>query len=352
MSASAGTGRATLQVYIPGLFGTESWREQAPSTPALQWLLARAARVPVAGRVNELGLLRFFYSAPPGVQFAVADLTALHDFEADTATAWMRADPVYLRPDRDTLVLFDASTFELGEREARELVAGVNQQLEHRGLALVVGKAPTRWYLRLQQPPKIVTQALAQVAGRSTFELLPTGPESSYWQQVANELQMALHPSPVNQARIDRGVVPVNSTWFWGCGSAPPVAEFSPGLVWSDDALAGGLARHAGGECRACPEAATELDLGAAREHLLVIDTLSSAALYGDHERWFASLLKLEKDWFAPLRESLKAGVLHQLALCTAHCDFRLSPAAQWCFWRRPHALTRYAPEPGYDGVK
>ena len=334
MNRSPGTGRSRLRIYLPGLLGGHTWHAAANRLPALNWLIAKADRVAVTD-VNNERVLRFFYAAAPRLDLCWAALTAVYDFGESSKDVWMRADPVYLQPDGDTLVLFDASSFELDKADAQQLIADVNRQLVHRSLTLMAGKSPSRWYLRLQTPPAITTSALPHVVGRSTLEYLPVGVDAEHWLQVTNEIQMLLHGSPTNQAREERGAVPINSVWCWGCGRLPPPVDTSPGMVWSNDALTNGLAQYAGCALRPYPDGARELDVCAASDHLVVIDTLLAAVQSGDEERWHMALSGLEQAWFAPLRKMLKAGRFSTLELCTEQIDLRLPSAARWRFWRR-----------------
>jgi hypothetical protein len=58
--------------------------------------------------------------------------------------------------------------------------------------------------------------------------------------------QILLHQHPVNQARGERGLPPVNSLWFWGGGTLPAHVRTSLATVIGDDVLLGALAGRAG----------------------------------------------------------------------------------------------------------
>jgi hypothetical protein len=44
------------------------------------------------------------------------------------------------------------------------------------------------------------------------------------WRRLQNELQMILHDHPVNEARLERGELSINSVWLYGCGSSKDIA--------------------------------------------------------------------------------------------------------------------------------
>ena len=53
----------------------------------------------------------------------------------------------------------------------------------------------------------------------------------------------------------------------------------------------------------------------AGSHHLVVLDTLRTSALYGDILHWRETLLRLEKDWFGPLRQALSRDKISRLTL-------------------------------------
>jgi hypothetical protein len=193
-----------------------------------------------------------------------------------------------------------------------------------------------RWYLRTASAPALVTTPAPDALGRDVDPLLPRGEDALHWHRRLNEIQMLLHEHPVNHAREARGAVPVNSVWLWGGGCMPECHWHGRFEVWSDSALARGLARCAGGACHELPaDAHTWLHALRDARHLVAFDE-ELGPLESDPA---ACLARLEREWFAPLLNALRAGGLDEMVLSTQHLAHQVRFAASRLdlrkFWRR-----------------
>lgn len=201
---------------------------------------------------------------------------------------------------------------------------------------------PERWYARLASPPDGETTPLAAVAGGP----VTPGHGAMGWHALMNEMQMLLHEHPVNEAREARGELPLNGIWLWGSGRLAPASTQFKSMA-GNLPLAQGLARHAGIAVRALPASAGRWVSSVASQgiHVCLHDGLLAAAKQGDSARWLDTLARLERDWFAPLHQSLEAGDIGMLTLSlgsartlasveTVRQDLRR-------FWRRPQPLDR-----------
>jgi hypothetical protein len=250
--------------------------------------------------------------------------------------------------ERDQLVLSEASTFPLLQDEADALVATLNQHFAADGLHFVAPR-PQRWYLRLARPPVLTTHGLYQAAGRNVHALLPAGQEAMRWRALLNEVQMLLFEHPVNVAREERGIAPVNSVWLAGGGVLPEKLSHPFDHVWASDTLARGLAQAASIPNENLPENAGEwLKQAAPGKHLLVLDSLRAAACYGDPHAWRSQLARLEEQWFAPLKQALQRGAI----ALTLHAptpagtlSFSLTRSSLWKLWQPVRPLTSYRPQ-------
>lgn len=126
------------------------------------------------------------------------------------------ADPCYLHPDRDRLLLF-SEDIKLTEQEAEELIAEIQPLLDRIGGELKLYRNK-QWLLELKQSPEVTFHALASVEGKSVTPALPAGPDRDNWLRLGNEIQMLLSMLSLNEQRQARGELPVNSLWFWGQG--------------------------------------------------------------------------------------------------------------------------------------
>lgn len=313
----------------------------------LERLFARADRLtPSPGGGGPEATLFGLFGIPleAGLDPPVAAVTRLLDTGERDGGWYLRADPVHLRADLNKLILFDAGTFALSEREAQSLAAELAGLLKGIGGELTV-PVPTRWYLRLPQRPGIRTRSLSTVAGRDVHDQLPEGEAGADWRRLLNEIQMTLHLSPTNQARGERSQPAVNSLWFWGGGRLPELGERRWDQVWSDDPLAQGLAGLADSVVADSPEGGESwlqaVDTGG--RHLVSLGTLQGSIQYGDMETWMAQLEDVEQRWIAPLWEGLRRGRLGSLSLVDdRRLGWRATRRCTLRWWRRARPFTEY----------
>jgi len=326
-------------VLAPGLAGPVADRpitDYIEARPvALDRIVSRSAVHDVPFKGLEASLCHAFGIDPAG-SLPVAPLSYLADSGETPARYLLRADPVHLRADQSCLRLFESHSFFITQDEADALVASINGFNAAQGWQLSAVQAQ-RWYLSLPVAPHMQTSTPAQAAGRDINAFIPQGPDARHWRAVVNELQMLLHDHPVNQAREQRGEPVINSVWLWGGGVLPLSTGAAPEVVYSDDALAQGLARHAGVERCAVPEYVGDLlSGGAGRKRLLVLENLAWPAHYNDVEGWLVQLGQMESAWFAPLLTALNYGRIGSLVIDA--CNGRRIHATrrqQRAFWKR-----------------
>ncbi len=300
----------------------------------LELFLSRAQVSPAIETHLETILL-YLFNLPSNAP--IAAFTRLHD-SGERQGYWLRADPVYLRPDQDRLVLFDAATaLSLNQQEAWQLVQEINAFLHQDGLCFEA-VAPNRWYLSLPNEPQFTTQPLRDVRGDDIRHHLPKGTERMRWQRYLNEIQMLLFQSNTNEKREQRGELPVNSVWFWGEGHLPNMLEkprFSS--IWSDDALALGLAKWQNIIGAATP-ANGVLWLNEFKNTLTnSTDNIETLVILNQNlqdeiegQKW---LNHLDDEWFKPLLGALKQGIINEIVLYPCH-DKRTFSLNRWQLWQ------------------
>ena len=316
--------------------------------PDLQWLFARGTLHGSPGLSLEAWLCQRF--GLDSVQ-PVASLSLLADGGAPEHAYWLRADPVHLQAQREQLVLVDGSQLAITASEASALSESLNQHFVPDQLRFIAAH-PTRWYLALEAAPELLTHPLPAVAGKGINACLPSGAAGLRWNQIATEIQMLLHAHPVNQVRETQGRATINSLWFWG-GGFYPEQKVHPTLkeqLWTDDALASGLARAAGQSPIALPLNfdAFMTHAKTSGAHCVLWDALRHAAWYSDHEAWRAGLVRLEQDWIKPLCHALRRGIVSEVtlqAISEQGCiSVTTARARRWQFWRRSKSLKHYLP--------
>lgn len=321
-----------------------------PALPALTRLLGRARSARHPALTPEAWLCQAF-EVERQQDLPVAPLTAALDNLEVGDAYWLRADPVHLRVDRDRALLVDGGLIDVTLPEAKAFTSALTRHFADDGLEFFA-PVPQRWYVKLREPPRLITRETSTAAGKDVDEHLPAGGDALAWHALFNEVQMLLHEHGVNDAREARGEPAVNSVWFWGGGVRPAVPGRHFDTVWSDDTTATALAAAADLHAAGVPaDAATWLELARARHqearsHLLVLGELAGAAAYGDVENWARRVAALESHWFAPLAAALRDRTLSGLALVVpgeSGCwRFDVTRADLAKFWRSAKPLSAW----------
>lgn len=283
--------------------------------------LGRGDRSQVGEPGERAQLLRHFELLPRA--WPVAALTRELDAGDAPLSAWLRADPVYVRPDiNGARLLAHDQAMQLGRDDIEALLPALRPLFGDTGFT-IDAPVPTRWYLRLPREAKLPAFAApADALGADLFEHLPEGPEGRRWRALLSEAQVVLHNHPHNAVRIAAGKPPVNSLWFWGGGILPDHVRASLASVHSDDTTLLALASAA--RVQAAPLTAVFALIAAGTLHDL---------------RAMRSVAALTNDWLAPALAAVQRGELQYLRLDFEDgIGFAIEKRQRWRFWRKPLA--------------
>ena len=283
--------------------------------------LGRADRVPQGEAGVRAQLFRHFTLLPRS--WPMAALTRQQDVGDAMSSAWLRADPCYVRPDiNGARLLAYGDAMQLTQADADALLPPLRPLFGDTGFPIDAPQ-PSRWYLRLPREAKLPTFVEpAEALGADLFEHLPEGPEGRRWRALLSEAQVVLHNHPQNAARLAAGKPPVNSLWFWGGGVLPDYVTTTHALVQSDDATILALAAAAKTPTAALP----------VRYALTTVDALLDLRAARDAHA-------LAIDWLAPAIDAIRRGELERLRLdCEDGMGFVLERRQRWRFWRKPLA--------------
>lgn len=283
----------------------------------------------------EFLLDQFDYNDSVNQGVSIAFATASVDLEQVENRYWMRADPVFLQTDLTSLVLFDSRNFALSETEVQDYFSIINPVIEDDGLKLISGSEPSRWYVTPEKDPLLKTAPPGDVNGKEIREFLPKGVDRNTWIRLTNEIQMLLHDCSINLKRQHKGLLPVNSVWFWGADKLPVPISCNVDKIISDDVNAQGLATMANLPHESIPENFSDwLASQPEQQRVLMVLARGDLALsaYNHHDKW---LNNLDKQVFTPLISALKKGTLKTLEVFTQEHHSLVRKHHLYQFWRR-----------------
>jgi len=243
---------------------------------------------------------------------------------------WFIVHPVHIQLARNHLVLADSRRLRLDEADSRALFELAKPYFDD----LLWGDAET-WFMRADGWQGLDAASPDAAMGSNLADWMPAGPTALAFKKLQNEIQMLWHEHPVNEARQQRGLAPVNSFWMWGGASAGPATAANdpvPALAVATAGPAGTapswLAALATPGASAAPGTA-----GA-----IVLPQLIAAGAGNDWGAWLGAMQQLEHEWFAPLLAALRDGRTTELTLILASregwTEIRTSKAALRKFWR------------------
>lgn len=260
-------------------------------------LIGRADRLPAGAAGSRGQLLRHFQVLPR--RLSIAALSRQDDAGDAAGACWLRADPAWVRPDiNGARLLAIGSSLGLGEEDCVQLLPALRPLFGDAGFPLDA-PTPERWYLRL--PPGTRLPEFtdpADALGADLFDLLAEGGEGRRWRALLNEAQIVLHNHPWNARRAERGLMPINSLWFWGAGVLPDSVDTGLARIVGQDESLRALTRAAGAAWEALPGRFAQPD---------------GDSLY--EMRDARDLSHISAEWIVPAADALMRGRLASLTI-------------------------------------
>lgn len=305
---------AAVTFLLPnaGAFGAQ--RLRGPAAGAL----GRADALP-PGRAGRQAQLRRHFELDPG-SWPIAALSRQADAGDAAGSAWLRADPAWVRPDiNGARLLACGEDLQLTAEDSAALLPALRLLFGNSGFP-IDAPHPARWYLRLPPGSELpVFPPPAEAIGTDLAEQLDDdGPAARRWRALMTEAQIVLHNHPWNPRRAAAGLKPVNSLWLWGGGVLPDrVASPHRTVATSEEELqalaaASGAQVTTPGRAFNVADAPSLVDLRALRD-----------------------LRTLADDWLEPAISALGDGRLGSLVLDLEDgAGYRFSRSQRWRFWR------------------
>lgn len=247
----------------------------------------------------------------------------------------VRADPISLKADRDSATLIRPEQLALTVEESTLMIEALNEFVAEDGL-LFFSQHPHEWYMSGMSAEALESYPPSFLANRNASTFLPDGDGAAPWRRLMTEVQMLLHSHPVNQRREQRGLMPVNSVWFWG--GAPlqqPSVDAIPLVIYADENEVQSLAKHVGLTCLPLAQFSSDISNDVVDEACVVVDlSIVQAWLNADVQQLDHELARIHEQWLQPLSRLVGTGQLEQFRIltedglqgvCNAHTQFPAS---------------------------
>lgn len=248
----------------------------------IPWAAWHAAQHPPAGgTVNAAG------EAPSGATLPTG------------SDAWAWITPCHWVPGIGRMTMADPTTLALEEADSRTLLAALQPWFAEDGITLQYDSAG-RWLAQGVVFADLATASLDRVAGREVADWMPRGPEAASLRRLQSEMQMLLYTHPVNDARAQRGLAPVNAFWVSGAGALAAPLHARPS--WP--------------------------------AHVRVARDLAPTALQCDAAAWTRAWAALDATELAALWATLQRTGRARLVLCGEHSALTLEAGPRGLFQR------------------
>ncbi|MEZ0309656.1 MAG: phosphoglycerate mutase [Ramlibacter sp.] len=212
--------------------------------------------------------------------------------------AWAWITPCHWRVARDHVAMGDPGQLALSDADSKALLAAMLPFFTEDGISLTYD-TPGRWLANGELFRDLPTASLDRVIGQTIDGWIPRTPQGAALRRLQQEMQMLMYTNAVNEAREQRGELPVNSFWASGTGALPASAPAAP------------------------------------PSGLRVADGLRAPALAGDWAAWSAAWRAIDAGQCASLLQAVDAGQPATITLCGERCALELSSAGSGGFMRR-----------------
>lgn len=313
--------KTALTLVWPGLARIISQQINASSLPPTLTKIIKKSHF----TADPTGLARLLFNHFSQTPIIDSDLPLVSLLNQSQTS--IKADPCYLHPDRDRLLLF-ADDLDITQQESKALIAEIQPLLaEFDGRLLALD--PDSWLLTLAEMPKLNFSALPEVNGKGVDAYLPQGDDRRAWIRLWNEIQMQLFDADVNQQRIARGKLPINSVWFWGVGEFS-AKQNSWTSVQGNNRLLEQLALQSAitlnGKVDWINDSINTLNSG---QHLWVLDELDLEA------DWQKQLQQFDEHCLQTLWQQVKKANISKLTLqIPDYGQYDLTSLDVWKFWK------------------
>lgn len=247
-------------------------------------------------------------------------------------TAW--AVPMWQQIGMNTTQQLDSRFIAISEYEAQNLIDSLNTF--YTGDAVFSALQPQIWQIQLPQMSEWHIPSVLDLDGQTDAMSRSEHQASAQWLQLSTEIQMFLHTHPINQARQQRGEIPINALWLWQPENGAPQANtFQAALTGSNSiwaTISPSLHTQQPHDLAQWQRICEENCVAMEQTQLFSEDFAQS---YHNADIWAYqdTLNQWENRFFAPLDNLLQTGKLKQIQLICEQGSLTID-ARRWAFWK------------------
>ncbi len=305
--------------------------------PWLSLLLTKADALPINNKTQNFYQTASYLFHQPKMLPIAPTLASTELSSVDKSLFWLKVDPVQLIADRDSLILIPAKDLNITSEESKELLEAFNKHFAQDKVQLQYATKDS-WYLSIVQEVDIKTTVIDQLYYKPLNDAYPKGNASTYWKSLLNEAQMLFYAHPVNEKRRDKGMPEINSIWVWGEGkiNTDDIKIRKNTNIYSNNLYLKGIAKQTKSNIYAEPTSNKGDGDGTVSQHdLICLDSISKQLTNYSAQQWFNCLKNLDKQWFEPFYQDLKAGKIDSLLIDLGMAKrYHLTPKHLNRFWR------------------
>lgn len=258
--------------------------------------------------------------------------------EEQTSDNYLLFRPTHLRADMHSVIVLPIETNRVNDHDIDIIIRDLKDLFKADCDITKIQEG--LWLMHLKQcTPALHYPHYLSVIGKKSDPFIQQSKQYLPWYKLINEMQMFMHAHEINHNRIESGLLPVNSLWFWGGGRLSNLAAGN--INWyCDDPLLRQFAAVANINCAALDGFGT-LDIDC---DSLVIDLSLLEALKSPHESKLQALLSnIEENLFKPVLKQVRARQCVLRLKSGSQFDLKMTAYSTFQWWKKSRSLVESA---------
>lgn len=249
--------------------------------------------------------------------------------------SWFILQPSHFAVGMNQISLTPYTQLDITDTESQALFDTAQQVANEYGHQMIYGNRHF-WFIKAGQWQHLHTTSPLSLQGSGIDVALPTGDHARDWRKLHNDIQMHWYNHPVNQAREDNNLLPVNGLWLWGGSHYSPAEIRHP----YDSVITSRNNPHSAVQAIIHAQYERHYAQPAVKRQLLIIEDLMPAYLSEDWGDWLQTLHRIDHAWLQPCLNALQHKSLQQVRLILTDLHkiaiHEVSLSHPFAFWKKP----------------